>query len=117
MTSIQSSVGRRLPCRPVDCPELLQCNDRRMNIMRGKQYLGLLKQAASSWSNDYAPSMGAALSYYTLFSIAPLLLIVIAVAGWVFGDEAARGEITAGLQGLMGDEGAKAIEEMVASAS
>ena len=61
--------------------------------------------------------MGAALSYYTLFSIAPLLLIVIAVAGWFFGDEAARGELTAGLQGLMGEEGAKAIEDMLANAS
>ena len=54
--------------------------------------------------------------YYTLFSIAPLLLIVIAVAGWFFGDDAARGEITSGLQGLMGEEGAKAVEDMVANA-
>ncbi len=82
-----------------------------------KEVWRLFKMAVTAWSNDYAPSMGAALSYYTLFSIAPLLLIVIAVAGWFFGDDAARGEITAGLQGLMGDDGAKAIEEMVANAS
>ena len=82
-----------------------------------KEIWRLFKQAVTGWSNDYAPSMGAALSYYTLFSIAPLLLIVIAVAGLFFGDEAARGEITAGMQGLMGEQGAKAVEDMVANAS
>ena len=53
----------------------------------------LSKAAASSWVNDYAQSMGAALAYYTMFSVAPLLLIVISIAGLVFGVEAARGEI------------------------
>jgi len=60
-----------------------------------------MKEAASSWSADYAPSMGAALSYYTLFSIAPLLIIVIAVAGLAFGDEAARGAIFEQLRGMI----------------
>jgi membrane protein len=57
--------------------------------------------------------MGAALSYYTLFSIAPLLVIVIAVAGLLFGEEAARGEIFAQLRGLMGRSGADAVEDLV----
>jgi membrane protein len=83
--------------------------------MRLKQAWPLLKEAVTAWSEDYAPSMGAALSYYTLFSIAPLLLIVIAVSGWFFGDEAVRGELTGALQGLMGEEGAKAIENMLAT--
>ena len=52
----------------------------------------LLKSAAVNWVQDYAQSMGAALAFYTMFSIAPLLLIVIAVAGFAFGEEAARGE-------------------------
>jgi membrane protein len=86
----------------------------RLNVKEG---WSLFKEAIKAWSSDYAPSMGAALSYYTLFSIAPLLLIVIAIAGWFFGDEAVRGEVTAGLNGLMGEEGAKAIEDMIASAS
>jgi membrane protein len=86
-------------------------------MLRPRQVWPLFKKAVQAWSNDYAPSMGAALSYYTLFSIAPLLLIVIAVAGWFFGDEAARGEITSGLSGLMGEQGGKAIEEMIANAS
>jgi len=81
-----------------------------------KEWIRLLKQTASSWSSDYCPSMGAAISYYTLFSIAPLLLIVIAVAGLVFGAEAARGEIFGQLNGLLGDEGAKAVEGILQAA-
>ena len=75
----------------------------------------LIKDAASSFSNDYAPSMGAALAYYTMFSIAPLLFLVIMLAGLVFGEEAARGEIFSQLQGLMGEQGAAAIQAMVQS--
>jgi membrane protein len=77
----------------------------------------LVKQAVSSWSDDYASRMGAAIAYYTVFSIAPLLLIVIAVAGLVFGQEAARGEIVAQLGGLMGDPAAHAIEALIVSVS
>ena len=76
-----------------------------------------MKKALSAWVDDYAPSMGAALSYYTLFSIAPLLIIVIAIAGFFFGAEAVRGELFLQLAGLVGAEGAKAIEQMLASAS
>lgn len=75
----------------------------------------LLKQVATSWVDDYVPSMGAALAYYTVFSLAPLLLIVISVAGFVFGEEAARGEIQAQLQDLMGESGAGAVQEVLAS--
>src|SRR5687767_15222800 len=85
--------------------------------MRLTQIWPMLKEAIKAWSDDYAPSMGAALSYYTLFSIAPLLLIVISVAGWFFGDQAVRGELTGALQELMGAEGAKAIEGLLASVS
>lgn len=85
-----------------------------MNI---KQLWGLIKTAVSSWIDDYAPSMGAALAYYTMFSIAPLLLIVISVAGIIFGVEAARGEIFQQLRGLMGEEGAMAIQGLLESVS
>lgn len=74
----------------------------------------LIKISVASWIDDYAPSMGAALAYYTLFSIAPLLLIVISVAGLVFGVDAARGEISEQLQGLMGEQGARAVEGLLA---
>jgi membrane protein len=76
----------------------------------------LFKDAVEAWMDDYAPSMGAALSYYTLFSIAPLLLIAVGVAGLVFGEDAARGEIFGQLRELMGDDGASAIERLLASA-
>ena len=76
----------------------------------------MIKAAAEAWVDDYAPSMGAALSYYTLFSLAPLLIIVIAVAGMVFGQEAAQGEIVAQLRGLMGEEGAVAVEGLLKAA-
>lgn len=76
----------------------------------------LLKQSAVSWRKDYAPSMGGALAYYTLFSIAPVLIIAIAIAGAIFGEEAARGEIIAQLRGLLGESGATAVEGLLESA-
>jgi len=76
----------------------------------------LARRAVDAWTDDYAPSMGAALSYYALFSIAPLLLIVIGVAGFFFGEEAARGEIFGQIAGLIGAEGARAVEGLLASA-
>lgn len=84
-------------------------------LMTLKQCWALIKAAVQSWSDDYAPSMGAALAYYTMFSIAPLLLIVISVAGFVFGAEAARGEVFEQLESLMGATGAKAIEGLLES--
>ena len=62
----------------------------------------LAKAAFAAWREDEAPSMGAALAYYTIFSIAPLPLSLIAVAGAFFGADAARGQIVAELGGLMG---------------
>src|SRR5256714_9633403 len=76
----------------------------------------IARRAYAAWSEDYAPSMGAALSYYALFSIAPLLLIVIGVAGFFFGEEAARGEIFGQLNALIGAEGARAVEGLLAAA-
>src|SRR5262249_12217489 len=82
-----------------------------------RQIWSLVKASVSAWSEDYAPSMGAAIAYYTLFSIAPLLVIVIAIAGLVFGPEAARNEIAAQLQGLIGQEGAMAVQGLLKSAN
>lgn len=82
-----------------------------------KQIGGLVKTAFSSWVDDYAQSMGAALAYYTMFSIAPLLLIVISIAGLIFGADAARGEIFGQLRGLMGEQGALAVQSLLESVS
>lgn len=77
--------------------------------------IALSRQAAAAWVDDYAPSMGAALAYYTMFSIAPLLLIVISIAGLVFGADAARGQIFAELRELMGEDGAAAAQALLRS--
>jgi membrane protein len=76
---------------------------------------GLLKDSVQAWIDDDAPSRGAALAYYTLFSIAPLLLIVIGVAGAVFGMDAARGAIFDQLRGLLGSEAATAVQGLLQS--
>lgn len=76
----------------------------------------LFKAAALNWISDHAQSMGAALAFYTVFSIAPLLLIVIAVAGFFFGQEAARGEIYGQLNDMLGSRGALAVQELLESA-
>jgi membrane protein len=85
--------------------------------MNTKQILALVKATFSSWVDDYAQSMGAALAYYTMFSIAPLLLIVISIAGLIFGADAARGEIASQLQSLMGEQGAQAVQGLLQSVS
>ena len=76
----------------------------------------LLKRTFYKWNADHAPALGAALSYYTVFSLAPLLMIVIAIAGLVFGQEAAQGQIIGQIQGLVGEESAKAIQSMIEEA-
>ena len=82
-----------------------------------KRMLSLGKKATMAWVDDFAPSMGAAISYYTVFSLAPLLVIVIAVAGAIFGREAVTGQITEQLAGLIGRDGAQLVQGVVASAS
>ena len=83
--------------------------------LRWKSGWTLAKRAGAAWIDDYAPSMGAALSYYTVFSLAPLLLIVVSIAGLVFGEEAARGEIFGQLAGLLGADAAGAVEAVLTS--
>jgi membrane protein len=85
--------------------------------MNLKQILDLSKNSVTAWVDDYAPSMGAAIAYYTLFSITPLLIIAIAVAGLVFGHEAARGEIIGQIQDLIGQEGAIAVQSLLKNAN
>jgi membrane protein len=85
--------------------------------MSPKHLAALLKQTVSEWVDDNVPAQAAALAYYTLFSVAPMLIIAIAVAGLVFGQEAARGEIQNQLQSLLGDAGAKVVEDLVTNAS
>jgi membrane protein len=84
-----------------------------MPHLRWRVWWTLVQRAGAAWIDDYVPSMGAALSYYTVFSLAPLLLIVVSIAGLVFGEDAARGEIFGELAGLLGADAANAIEEVL----
>ena len=76
---------------------------------------GLLQATLQAWLADRAPTMGAALAYYTLFSMAPLLLIAIALAGQFIGVDAARAAMLGQLHGLLGREGADAVAGLLAS--
>jgi membrane protein len=79
--------------------------------------LSLFKRAVWAWWEDNALRLGASLAYYTLFAIAPVLLVSIAIAGLAFGPEAVRGEIVGQLQSLVGRDGAEAVQQMLEGAS
>jgi membrane protein len=81
--------------------------------MNPQAAIGLLKDTFSQWQEDKASRLAAALAYYTAFSVAPLLLIAIVIAGLVFGDEAAQGQVFGQLEGLVGPEGAGVLETAV----
>ncbi len=76
----------------------------------------LLPATFRKWRADNAPMLGAALAFYSVLSIGPLLLIVIAIAGLMFGREAASGELVSQMRGLMGEQGAEAIQAAIANA-
>ena len=82
-----------------------------------KRYFSLFKETFTEFNEDKAPRLGAALAYYTIFSLAPLLLIATAIAGMVFGREAAQGQIFAQLRGVLGPQAAAAVQEMVKGAA
>lgn len=87
---------------------------------RGYERLGLwplLKTAASDWLRHRSARLGAALAYYSVFSLGPLLLIVTAVAGLIWGGDAARGSIVTQFRGMLGESGSQAVEAMLQGAS
>ena len=77
---------------------------------------GLLKDTVYEWNEDKAPRLGAALAYYSIFSIAPLLVLVIAVASLIFGEKAAQGAIVREIEGTVGEPVANAIEFLLQQA-
>lgn len=78
-----------------------------------KKYFDLLKITFQEWNEDQAPRLAAALAYYTALSIAPLILVVIAILGFFFGDEAARGQIVGQFSNELGSEFATFIEDLI----
>ena len=85
--------------------------------MRLRPAWDLLKQTATEFSDDKCSRLGAALAFYTALSLSPMLLVVIGIAGPIFGDGAARGEIAHQIRDVVGDDGAKVIEDMLAKSA
>ena len=75
------------------------------------------KKLVQSWSQDRISTQAAALAYYTVFSLAPILLISISVAGLVYGNEAAQGQILGQIKGVIGNEAEVQIQELIAGAN
>jgi membrane protein len=85
-----------------------------INMERAKQILKLLQTSGQNWSKDNASMLAAGLAYYTIFAIAPLLVIAVAVAGFVFGDAAVEGQIVVNIQDSVGPEAAVVIQNLIA---
>ena len=81
-----------------------------------RQIVHVLRCAVSEWLEHRASSKGAALAFYTLFSLAPILVLVIAVAGFFYGAEAAQGQLLNELRGLVGKQGAETVQAILAGA-
>src|SRR5262245_45554676 len=75
----------------------------------------LIKQTAIEFFKHKGPRLGAALAFYTALSLSPMLLVVVAIAGAVYGDAAARGELAHQIKDTIGEDGARAIEAMLAN--
>ena len=90
---------------------------KRQNVWTFSELKRLLSRSYADFNEDQAPRLGAALAYYTALSLAPLLILLIALAGIVFGREAAQGQLFDEIRNMVGPEGAKAIQEMVQNAS
>ena len=82
-----------------------------------EQLVDLFQDAAANWSAHKDARQGAALAYYSVFCLGPLMVIAIAIAGLVFGAAAVRGEVASQLKGLLGNTGAQAVEAMLSGAS
>jgi membrane protein len=89
----------------------------RNNVLTPERLGSVLKRALAGWWEDNVPRMGAALAYYTLFSLAPVLIVAIAIAGLIFGADAVRGEIVGQVEGLVGHAGAQAVQSMLEGAA
>jgi len=84
--------------------------------LSSKEILALLEETVKEWSNDKAPRLGASVAFYTLLSLAPLLIVIVTVAAIAYGKEAAEGQLFWEIKGLLGPDGAKVVQGVVQSA-
>ncbi|HVO04014.1 MAG TPA: YihY/virulence factor BrkB family protein [Candidatus Cybelea sp.] len=90
---------------------------RTLRVVSQSRWASVLREAAVGWWNDRCLSMGAAIAYYAIFSLAPVLLIVIAIGGIAFGSDAARNAVLEQFSGLIGSSGAASVAKILTSAS
>jgi membrane protein len=115
MTAERAAFDHRITRAGRNADEV-QVNFQMQPQSKGAIVLGLVKETFSKWSSDEAPRMAAALSYYTAFSMAPLLLLAISIAGIALGRDAAQGKIVEQIGGLVGTQSASAIQSMIKAA-
>jgi membrane protein len=84
--------------------------------MNVKTLFQILKTTFASWNRHEAPRLGAALAFYTILSLSPLVIIVLALAGLIFSRSTAQAHILSQVQGMIGPDGGKAVESMLANA-
>ncbi len=83
--------------------------------MKLADYWPFLKETGSRFWRRNGPRLGAALAFYTALSLSPLLILVIAMAGLIYGEAAARGEVAQQIRGMVGPEGAQAVQTILAT--
>ncbi|MGZ8544593.1 MAG: YhjD/YihY/BrkB family envelope integrity protein, partial [Flavisolibacter sp.] len=86
-------------------------------MKRTGTFFTLLKRSAISFSDDNAFKLSASLSYYTIFALGPLLFIIISLSGFFYGNEAMQGRIYEQLKGLIGNDAALQVQNIIANAS
>ena len=111
-----SRKSARLEAEVVEAHPHSKAKSHRLSWASPKAFWGLIKSTATEWSEDQAPMLGAALAFYSVLSIAPLLLIAVAVASVVYGEQAASGELADKLKKFVGDQGADAMQTMLQNA-
>lgn len=95
----------------------LRCTGMKIKAILSNRWVSLIKQTVTEWMEDGALGLSAAMAYYSVFSIAPLLIICISIAGLVLGPDAVRGQLDEQLSGYIGKEAAVAVQSMVQGAA
>lgn len=109
--------SRSLETPGIDCEPSFRVKLRRIALLSPKEFVALIGTAVNSWVEHNVPRLGASLAFYTLLSLAPLLIIVVAVAGAVFGQEAAQGQLVWQIQDLIGRDGAETVQTLLKGAN
>jgi membrane protein len=97
-------------------PRIIQRRVRLFAGLQRQEIVAVLKETLSEWSSDKAPRLGASLAFYTPLSLAPLLVVIVAVAAFAYGQQAAQGQLVCEIQDLVGPDRARAIQALIQNA-